>query len=146
VHSLDSVRRAAAALDDDGTAADILLQSHPRTNSTTGLVSHPYEVTFTAFSRELGLVIDALNRTPPFVEIKNITVDPAANQNVAAPSEAGDAEPPPAPVPDESVPVFAPPASLRGAAARPLGPQTILDQKLLRITLALEIINAPAAK
>jgi hypothetical protein len=155
VHSLESVRRISVATDDAGTAADILIQQTARTNAISPAVAYPYELTFTCFSRELGLVLDSYLKSPPFIIIKNIAVEPAplavaagvvptAGLSAVAPSPdvvpaAGDDAAPRAPV-------FTPLAPRPGAARGPTGPQTLLDQRLLRVTLSLEILNLPPAK
>lgn len=152
VHSLDGLRRASVAEDDSQNPADVLLLK-PVTNAVAKLVSYPYEVTFTGFSRELGVVMDALEKEPVFFVVKSITVDPAPSAGGpavrppdAAGPDAGAAPPPPAP--DTAAPP--PPPALNvpripgAAAARPGGPVTILDEKLLRITLALDV-NLPTA-
>ncbi|HEY6168508.1 MAG TPA: Amuc_1100 family pilus-like protein [Verrucomicrobiae bacterium] len=152
VHSLDGVRRVAISADDTA-GAEILPDQKPTTNQITGMVSYPYEVTFTGFSRELGVLLDAFQKEPLFFVVKTVTVDPAPGTSAPPPSQPG-AAPPAAPVLPEGTTDAAPPAAFRAPTApsaaagpaRPGGPVTILDEKLLRITLALDVVVPAAAK
>jgi len=150
VHSLDGLRRVSVAADDNGSAAEILLQP-PETNDVAGVVAYPYEVTFTCFSRQLGLMLDSVLKSPQYFIVRNITVDPAPTAPGAAPIQprpapgTDDAAPVDDAQPRPAVPAF-PTAGRPGTPRQPTGPKIFLDEKLLRVTLVLEVLVPRPAK
>lgn len=73
VHSLVSLRRVPVAKEDEG-AADYLLGKKPVTNTVTGAILCPYEMTFQGFSAELAAVLEGFYRSSNCFIVKNIDV------------------------------------------------------------------------
>jgi hypothetical protein len=86
----------------------------PRTNAETSMVLWPYEVDFDCFTSELGTVLEELERTRYAVIVKAPVVVPAEEIRMRAPR-----------------PTNAPPATLT----------TVINERLLRVTLRLEVIK-----
>jgi hypothetical protein len=132
INRLESIRRAMVPGErPDGAAqgpGDYLPGQH-RVSPETDMALWPYEVTFHCFTMELGAVLEAIERAPYGFVIKSITsdvvVDPAARMQ----------EPPPA----AAVPG-------RRTNAPPPALTTVINVKLLRITLRLEVIKPEGNK
>lgn len=120
INSLDSVQRARVSEDDAaGPQADYVSDAAV-TNDLAVLT--PCAVTFRSFSGELAMVLAAFASSPHGFIVKGIGVTPA----VQAASAAMGGQPP-AP---------APPA-MAGRGGLP----TVLNEKLLRVTLEIEIVK-----
>lgn len=103
-----------------GPATSDYLNNPPRNNPETGMALWPYEVTFHCFTLELGAVLEALERAPYGFVVKSITSEPATE------IKEGVLPPPP----PRGVRTNAPPALM-----------TVVNEKLLRVTLRLEVIK-----
>jgi hypothetical protein len=123
VNSLDNLRRARVSADDlKGPGSDFL----EITSATNRLaVLTPYEVVFHCFSGELAGVLSGFADSPHGFVVKGINVDPGG---VSAPADAGGGM-------SGFAPVAAAPASPKGA------PQVLVDEKQLKVTLALTLIR-----
>ena len=103
-----------------GNTAGDYLNVQPRGNAETGMALWPYEVTFDCFTAELGAVIEALGRGENGFILKAPVVDvlPDPSQR-ATPTNAppGGRLPPPPPL------------------------TTVINERLLRVTLRLEVIK-----
>jgi hypothetical protein len=110
--------RAQAAQPAAGAAGDYL-NAGPRTNSETSMVLWPYEMTFRCFSPELGAVLEALERQPGFI-VRAPSIEPADEIKDTRPRQQ---QPPPKNAP--------PPPPLA----------TVVNERLLRVTLRMEIIK-----
>jgi hypothetical protein len=73
VHALVGLRRIPVAKEDEG-ATDYLIGKKPVTNTVTGAIQSPYEVTFQGFSAELAAVLEGLYRSSNCFVVKNIDV------------------------------------------------------------------------
>lgn len=170
VHSIVSLRRVPVAKDDD-SANDYLLGKKPATNSVTGAVSSPYEVVFQGFTSELAGVLNGFSRSPHCFIVKNVDVQ----TNSASATTPGDSVPiyynPGTTAPGRQIspqdmmrmryglgmrnrygggpqaapaaPVVAAPVT---AAPTRRGPETILDERPLKITMYIEAVTIPVAK
>jgi hypothetical protein len=170
VHSIASLRRVPVAKEDD-SANDYLLGKKPATNSVTGAIVSPYEVVFQGFTSELAGVLDGFARSPHCFIVKNVDVQ----TNAAAATGPGESAPiyynPSGPAPGRQLspmdmmrmrygvgmrnrygggPTAAPVAPVVAApvTAAPArrGPETILDERPLKITLYVEAVTIPVAK
>jgi hypothetical protein len=145
VNSLDSIQRERVSADDTaGPQTDYLL-SKSTTNSLAVLT--PYELTFRGFSSELAAVLASLASSPHCLIVKTINVEsPQAGGGAgeAAGAMTGRAEVEEGMgrgIPGRTTP-YAPPAY---PAPMPPGVKgglpTVLDERLLKITLALEVVK-----
>lgn len=149
INALDSIRRERVSSDDSsGPQTDYL----DRKSTTNGLaVMVPYEVTFTSFSSELASALTGFATSPHPVLIKTINVEPAGSTNALATAEMTGLVP--GAVPNAYAAMMARaygrafPGMMPGTTPspattpRPGGLQTVLDEKPLRVTLALEVVK-----
>jgi hypothetical protein len=148
VNSLDNIQREIVSTNDNNPS-DYLSQ---KTVSTPLADLAPYRITFRSFSGELALVVGSLATSPNGLTVKSINVEPAT----LAMSEGGGTPAPgaspiaPSPVPGQ--PFFPPRLDPRtgrmipGVGVAPAAPApgrggntTFLNEKLLRVTLQLEV-------
>ena len=122
INRLESVRRSVVA--GEKVSGTDYLNVTSRTNAETGLVLWPYELTFQCFSAELSAALEDLERAPYGFLVKSPVVEPAEDK-AAAPG--------------------APPArpAVRGGPRTnaPAGLETIINEKMLRVTLRIEVIK-----
>ena len=127
INRLESVRRSVVA--GERVSGTDYLNAGSRTNLETGLVLWPYEVTFQCFSSELSAALEDLERAPYGFLVKSVTEEPAD---------------------DKSLPPGAPPGAPPGRPQfgrggpktnAPVGLETIINEKLLRVTLRIEVIK-----
>jgi hypothetical protein len=86
VHSVDRVRRVAVSPDDRQGSPDYLVET-PKTNELAGMVSIPYEITFSGFTKELAQVMSGLSQAPEFIIVRNMTSELAPPPVQAAPAQ-----------------------------------------------------------
>jgi len=102
-------------------AAGDYLTAQPRGNAETGMALWPYEVTFDCFTAEFGAVIEALSRAENGFIVKAPVVDALPDPAQAAvklpPGQPAGRQPPPPPL------------------------TTVINERLLRVTLHLEVIK-----
>lgn len=106
----------------------------PRLDETMGMASNPYEVVFHAFTPELAATLQSFYTSTNGLIVKAVTVEPA-----------------PAPEPDPNqvrAPVVAQPRpgvvvrpGAPGAVKAPEGVKTVLNEKLLKITMLLDVVR-----
>jgi len=126
VNQLDGIQRARASDDDaSGPQTDYLADSSV-TNALT--VVTPYAVTFRAFSPEIAQVLAGFASSPHGFVVKSINVQPAGMVQAGGGSDMGMGAPPPTM-----------PAS--GFTPGRSGPQTVLQEQLLRATIEVEIVK-----
>jgi hypothetical protein len=170
VHTLVGLRRAPVAKEDEGAAgsADYLGGRKVATNTVTGAVLAPYEIIFYGFSTELGAVLEGFYRSPNCFIVKNIDVQtnvvfasaseytPSYVPSYFAPTASGVQPPALTPMqqmqmryggrygrtPSMPPPVLTPPPTLAVPTA-PVrrGPETVLDERPLKITLFVEAVR-----
>jgi hypothetical protein len=130
---------AAAAATGAGATGDYLT-ANPRPHTETGMMMWPYEVTFDSFSSQLATVLQALERADQGFIVKAIVTELAPQ--AAAPRGAPAAQPANQPAQRFQRPGAAPAAAATTAGAAAL--QTVLDEKLLRVTLHIEMLRPEA--
>jgi hypothetical protein len=139
VNRITTIKRMRVTTDDPAGSTDYhdLITT---TNSAAETVSNPYEFTIHGFSGDIGKLMEGLYKSKHGFILKSLAVDVA----------------PEAPVPPGAVPRVAPPAvgqvappPAGGAARPPAGAKpggkealkTILNEKLLKATLMIEVIK-----
>ena len=171
VHTLVGLRRAPVAKEDEGssaTSSDYLSGRKPATNAVTGAVLAPYELVFHGFSTELAAVLEGFYRSPNCFIVKNIDVQPnvvSASADYTVPSymppysfpTPGSVTPPGlspmeqmrlryggrygrGPSMSAPPPVQAPTLVTPAAPVRK-GPETVLDERPLKITMYVEAVR-----
>jgi hypothetical protein len=137
VNALDSIQRARVSADDAAGSPGDYIDDQSVTNSLA--VMTPYVVTFRSFTPELSRVITAFAASSNAFLIKDINIQPAGAQALAAanPLPTGiPGMPPGMEMPPTAPPVAAAPA----VAGRGVLP-TVLKEQLLRITLRIELLK-----
>lgn len=145
VHSLDGIRRVVSSGDDRDGTPDIL-SDRPVTNAVTGMVQIPYEITFSGFSSQLAAVLQGLLESKRFFVVKSVTAEPASaadTRPVVARSADDQTAPAEVPRPPVATATAAPQSRTTGKSAALV--TTILNEKLLRITLRMEVIEPATA-
>jgi len=169
VQMLVGLRRTPVAKEDE-EATDYLFGRKPATNAVTGAVAVPYEISFQGFSGELAAVLEGFYRSSNCFVVKNIDVQTNITQTAteAAPSSflpyyPSVVSPAPTPqlTPSEMMrmryggmggrygmrpPLGPPPPPVAPAPGvftpRPRrGPETILDERPLKITMYVEAVR-----
>ena len=120
INNLESIQRAGVA--GEKISGTDYLNRAARTNAETRMVLWPYEVTFQCFTSELAAVLEALERAQYGFIVRFPLIAPAV---------------------EEKAP---PPPNLRNPPGRQTNVQpstltTIINEKLLRVTLRLEVIK-----
>ena len=149
VTPLINVRRARVSKDDEiSTAASDYLSLKVQTNSTTGTVNSPYEVTFGCLSSELAAVLEGLASSKHGFVVKAINVEPAAEMPTNAPAGfiGAPGNPPSRGAPPRQAPsgrpqpaVGTPNAASRAGTDRPV---ILLNERRLKVTLLIYVIKA----
>jgi hypothetical protein len=149
VTPLINVRRARVSKDDEiSTAASDYLSLKVQTNSTTGTVNSPYEVTFGCLSSELAAVLEGLASSKHGFVVKAINVEPAAEMPTNAPAGfiGTPGNPPGRGAPPRQAPggrpqpaVGTPSAASRSGTDRPV---ILLNERRLKVTLLIYVIKA----
>ena len=124
INRLESVRRSVVA--GEKVSGTDYLNVTSRTNAETGLVLWPYELTFQCFSAELSAALEDLERAPYGFLVKSPVVEPAEDK-AAGPG----------------APLARPAPFIRGGPRTnaPAGLETIINEKMLRVTLRIEVIK-----
>ncbi len=156
INSLDTFRRERISNDDNTGPVTDYIPEKTVTNELAVLT--PYEVTFRSFSSELAAVLTALGNSPYGLVVKSINVEPAP----AAPAQDQTAPPAMTYQPMMNIPGGGlyremmmrgmrygpqPPAMQPTAAPQPAsGPMrgglpTVLDEKLLKVTMNIMVVR-----
>ncbi len=154
INRLANLKRTRVTVDDPAGSPDYQpAEIQSTTNTLTGTVSNPYEVTFHSFSGELANALQGFYKSPFGLIVKSLAVERAPEvQNPNQPPGGG--QPPPRipppqqrPPPNPNVPAPAPApvpvprAPAPNAAAKGQMLQVILNEKLLKVTLLIEVIK-----
>jgi hypothetical protein len=116
--------------------ADYFANVSARTNAEAGMVLWPYEVVFDCFSPELGVVLEAFERTPGFI-VKSV----ATAVSPEALAAAGPRRPDP-PGAQPRNPGLRPVPGARPNAPAPVAAlTTVINERPLRVTLRIEVIK-----
>ncbi len=134
INGLDGVQREVVS-DNDSTGPQSDYLSDKTTTSPDNLATlTPYILTFRCFSADLADVLTRMASSNHGFIVKGINVIPAGQATTIA-----GAMPPG--IPGGEWNPTAPPPSGPGAAAAMGGLQTVLDEQLLRVTLAVEVVK-----
>jgi hypothetical protein len=136
VNRLESIRRARVADEVPGpSAAGDFLPEAPHLNTETAMVMWPYEIVFHSFTPELATVLEQISRLPEAYVVRSIVVDPAQPlpQHTKTPAP-GAPNNPAFPRRGQRVPGAA-------AAAPAQGLETLLNERLLRVIMKVEVIK-----
>ena len=112
----------------------------PRTNAETSMVLWPYEVTFEAFSPELGKVMEELEHASYAVIVKYPVIETAEEMRSSRlrDQQLGGGNPPP----DRRFPGRPnAPAAPAAAAAAPAALTPVINERLMRVTLRIDVIK-----
>jgi hypothetical protein len=169
VHALNSLKRPQVASTDSNASNDFVSKK-PATNSVVGASILPYEVSFECFSSELGAVLAGfLNANEAYI-IKTINVEHGSGTETPGGQPESGAMPPPGAMDPRlammrryggMAPGLASRYGLAPGGAGPGGPQavpvpptpspatkagqTALEEKPLRVSIALEVVKLAAA-
>jgi hypothetical protein len=148
INSLVLLRRVPVDAQDTLGSQDYL-NAKPVTNAWS--VTMPYEVTFQGFSSQLASVLEGLVRVPYCFVVTNLVVEPAAaaaapTENPTVPSYPSRYMSPEMQRYGGRYGRYGPPPPVAVVAPQPTGPTTILDEKPLRFTLALQSIKLKPRK
>lgn len=120
--------------------ADYLNNVSARTNAEAGMVLWPYEVVFDCFSPELGVVLEALERTPGFI-VKSLEQKVSPEAITAGGPRGPEVQPGQPP----RIPGQRPVPAVPGVRANPAAPvpalTTVINERPLRVTLRIEVIK-----
>ncbi len=156
INKLVNIRRWRITADDPPGSSDY--HEHdvkPVVNEGMGTVANPYELTFHSFSPELAQVLEGFYKSSHGLVVKSMAVDPVTGGEAAAgagSNPAATSAPQPTNAPARPLPVrpagAPPPVGVRprpgtaaAAAAAQENLQTVLNEKLLKITLLVEVIK-----
>ena len=162
INRLENIKRMRVTVDDPAGSADYHDQI-TTTNDLTKTLSNPYQITFHSFSAELAAALEGFYKLQHGIIVKTVTVEPAPEATPGqpgAPAGGGGQAPalarptqgvsptqttPPSAVPGTQPGTVRPPtAPPAGTPRRPGAPEvlkTVLNEKLLRITMAIEVIK-----
>jgi hypothetical protein len=139
INRLASLRRARLSLDDPQGPTDYV--DFPIvTNDTTGAVLSPYQAEFHCFSSELAAALEGLYKSPHGLLVKALMVEPG-------PAPVLPPQPPQPALPPVPVNVT---NRIRGAV-RPApvaapGLTNLLNERVLKVVMRIEVVKPPAGK
>ena len=117
VNRLEGMRRAMVAGEQPASnAGGDYLTTQPRGNAETGMIMWPYEVTFQCFTSEVAAVLEALQRAQYGFVVKAPSSEPVGDLAARRPTNA------------------------------PPGLATVVNEKLLRVKLRIEVIKPEAGR
>jgi len=156
INELVGVKRVRISLDDPPGSPDYLENNRTdETNQLTGAVLSPYQVELRCFSSELAAAMEGLSKSAHGLLVKALLVEPAPTQpgmpnpGQPAPVPKNVPVPPVQPRPGPGVPQkpganrFRPPGA---AVAAKEGLETVLNEKLLKVILLIEVVKPGATK
>ena len=144
VNKLITLRRSRLYADEPVSQVDHH-DMKPTVSDQMGMAANPYEVVFHSFSMELATALESFYRSTNGFIVKAVAIDiapapVAENVPPGAPPAPGAVAPPlqRVPTPQLAVPRVAAPGL---AAARPAGLRTVLNEKLLKISLVMDVVR-----
>jgi len=151
INRLVNVKRVRLSADDPQGTPDYLENRPETTNDMTGAVLSPYQFEFHCFTSELAAALESLYKSPHGFLVKAVQVEGVPQQQGAG-GPGGVNPPPPPPANNQINPPRLPPG-----APRPVGPpragavapgkeglETILNEKLLKVFLLVEVVKPGA--
>ena len=136
INALDGVQRVRMSDDDANGPPSDYVDERPVTNNLA--VVTPYVVAFRAFSPDIAQVLAGLASSPHGFIVKGINVQPAGAAGAAPPDMPPGYNAPGGPPRMRGE--YAPPPAPAPAAGR-AGPQTVLKEQLLRVTVEVEVVK-----
>ena len=134
VSPLINIRRARVSKDDElSTATSDYLSLKVQTNTATGTVNSPYEITFGCLSSELAAVLESLSASEHGFIVKAVNVEPAVEMGTNAPASTIMS-----PQRSRQPGVVAPVVKMTGADR----PVILLNERRLKVTLLIYAIKA----
>lgn len=152
INKLITVRRARLYAEEPLSQVDHH-EMKPEVDEPMGMGSNPYEVVFHAFSTDLATALQSFYKSTNGLLVKAIAVEVAAAEapqpgvNPPAAQIPRPVVAPPAPAPTAPRPL--PPRTAPGATAPakpPEGLKTVLNERLLKITMVLEVLRTLPAQ
>jgi len=155
INRLVNVKRVRLSADDPQGTPDYLENRAETTNNMTGAVLSPYQFEFHCFSSELAAAMEGLYKSPHGLLVKAVMVEAVPQQQ--GPGGGPIVNPPPVPVNQNPANPPRPPGAqprpgVPAVVARPGAPvaakdglETILNEKLLKVILLVEVIKPGAA-
>jgi len=134
INTLENLQRIRVSDDDNAGQQSDYIADSPETNDLAVLV--PWQITFLAFSPEIAQVLDGFAASPHAIIVKGINVQPA-EATVAAqmvPEYNGYGRYAATALPGRGIRV-------QGGRAGRGGLETVLDERLLRVTIEIEIVK-----
>jgi hypothetical protein len=155
INKLITLRRARVYTDEPVSQVDHH-EMKPSVDEAMGMASNPYELTFHCFSGELAAVLESFYKSTNGLIVKSLQVDVAPAEVVNPNAPGAPVTPPPTAVPPRVAPptgavpppaAVQPPGAVRptAVAAAPKGPEpikTVLNERLLKIVLVLDVTRA----
>ena len=146
INKLTSLRRGRVTTDDIPTAADYH-EMCPNRTLPSGAVVSAYVAEFNSFSSELAAVLEGFYKSPNGLLVKSVEARPLDEKEVPAGQ-------PIAPVPNVGTNAFRRPVSstpittkstskVLGGGTAGEGFKTVLDEKMLKITLWVDVLKPP---
>ena len=135
INTLESLQRVRVSDDDNAGQQSDYIADSPETNDLAVLT--PWQITFMGFSPQIAQVLDGFVASPHAIIVKGINVQPAEATVAGQVPEDN-------PYGRYAVPAGALP--LRGTRAQEGragrgGLQTVLDERLLRVTIEIEVVK-----
>jgi len=119
VNAIEAIQRAKVSDDDAAGGADYI-DDQPTTTDLATLT--PYQITFRGFTDQIGNVLTGFGSSPHGFIIKSMNIQPA--------DMSGSTDPMATPTPTPTG----------------RGPQTVLDERMLRVTMMVEVIKLTGGK
>jgi len=143
VNRLITIRRSRLYVDEPLSQVDHH-ELQPEVNEAVGMAINPYEVTVHAFTPELATALQSFYKSTNGLVVKSVQVE-------VAPTTADPNLPPgaaPLPVPPVARPTAPPPGAGRPgapAAKPPEAIKTVLNERLLKITMMIDVMRTRPA-
>jgi hypothetical protein len=147
INKLITLRRARLYADEPVSQVDHH-DMKPNVDQAMGMASNPYELTFHCFSGELATVLESFYKSTNGLIVKSLQVEiaPAPEVNPNAPVPAPVFQPPvnPAgqPRPGSTGQVLPRPLAPAAAAKAPDAIKTVINERLLKIVVVLDVMRA----
>jgi hypothetical protein len=144
VNRLITIRRGRLYVDEPLSQVDHH-ELQPEVNEAVGMAVNPYEVTVHAFTPELAAALQSFYKSTNGLVVKSVQVEVAPT--TTDPNQPPGAIPAPAPVPPVVRPTVPPAGAARGgvAAAKPEMIKTVLNERLLKITMMIDVMRTRPA-
>jgi hypothetical protein len=140
INRITNIRRMRVTTDDPAGSPDYH-EHTTQTNTFTQTVSNPYQFEVHSFSGDLGKLIEGLYKSKHGFILKSLQVEPAPEGAGAAAAGAAAAGVQRPPVQPPVQPAPRPAALPPGAKPKPEALKTVLNEKLLKAILLVEVVK-----